>query len=180
MVTSIYINKSVSICMTLNIILSRTLIVFSLILCLVAGASAAEESATQSLDNGSSVQAGSTVNLNDINSLDLINDTATRELVLSNLESNGVNTSVLRAAISVGATGKVKNILEYYKDKIQANPDAVKPEATADESAAGNGESKTTSEEATPVPTGTKSPLSPFVTLIGIAAAGCVAFVLKR
>lgn len=165
--------------MTLNLNLFGTLIVFSLILCLVAGVSAAEESTTQSVgNNGSSVQTGNAANLNDISTLDLINDTVTRDQVLSNLESNGVNTSVLRAAISVGASGKVKNILEYYKDKIQANPNAVKPEATAEGSAAETGESKTT-PEATPVPTGTKSPLSPFVALIGIVAAGCIAF-LKR
>lgn len=137
-----------------------------LLLCAPVWVSAAEESAANSST--------------DISAMDIINDTTLRDEVLANLESNGVNTSVLRAAISVGATGKVQNILEFYKDKLKANPNYVKPEETGNESTDKSNVDETVPAESVPLPTETKSPVSPFTILAGIGAAGCVIIFLKR
>ena len=150
----------------------------ALVCALPGGVSAAEA-------NGSPEPAESTVSpidlsSMDVRSMDIINNSELRDTVISNLESNGVDTSVLKAAISVGANGKVANILEYYKDKLQANPDYVNPTEDVKSSAEEKEEKNEMADEPTAIPTDTKSALSPFIALIGIAIAGCAAFAMKR
>ncbi|NLV26065.1 MAG: hypothetical protein GXY48_02690 [Methanomicrobiales archaeon] len=132
-----------------------------------------------SLAEDTGMNVSETVNTMDINSMDIINDTELQSTVLENLESNGVDTSVLRAAISVGATGKVRNILELYKDKLQANPDYVKPEESENQSAQDITKEETSPAETAPVGTEAKSPLSPFTILVGLMAGVCIIYMKK-
>jgi hypothetical protein len=155
------------------------LIFIALIFCVSSVVSAAENSAVQSSGNDSSVQSAS-LSTQSPDTMDIINNSDLREEVITNLESNGVNTSVLQAAISVGNTEKVKNILVYYKDKLQAAPKNETSSPVESEAVKEKQTSKATEEGQTPVPVGTKSPLSPFTVLMGIGLAGCAVFLLKR
>lgn len=157
--------------MQLKVRFSGLCILTALILCIMTGVSLAE-------DTGMNVSE--TVNTMDINSMDIINDTELQSTVLENLESNGVDTSVLRAAISVGATGKVRNILELYKDKLQANPDYVKPEESGNESTPVTSNTETVPEEPTPIPTKTQSPISLITVVFGFMAVLCIFSFQKR
>jgi len=170
----------VSMLMNFNTKFIGIFIFISLVLCITTVVSAENNSAVQSTVNELTVQTENANSHNDINSTDIINDTDLREEIISNLESNGVNTSVLRAAISVGDNNKAKNILELYKDKLQANPDYVKPEQTEINPGKDNSDSNTIPVKSTPAPSETKSPLSIFTVIIGIGAAICVTLFLKR
>lgn len=155
--------------MQLKVRFSGLCIFTALILCLMTGVSVAENT---------EMNVSETVNTMDISSMDIINDTELQDTVLANLESNGVDTNVLRAAISVGATGKVRNILELYKDKLQANPDYVKPDKSVNQSSQDNTE--TMPEEPAPLPTKTQSPISLITVIFGFMAVLCIFSLQKR
>lgn len=126
---------------------------------------------------------------------DFVNNSEFREKILSDLESKGVDTAELRAAMQSGDQEKILKLMDSFRDKLPGGPqngtpgpkfdgkepmgNQTKYNGPADKS--GTAPSPVQSaQKSQPVPTPTKSPLSPLIVLTGIGAVGLAVAAIKR
>ena len=122
------------------------------------------------------------------------NDTAFEERMVKDLESQGVDTTELKAAIASGDQEKIRSVMEGLKDKMprpsmngtpgnegkpQGN-DAPQQKPADKQAPAESNSGEKPSETTGPQPTQTQSPLSPLTIIAGIGAAGLAVVSLKR
>ena len=122
------------------------------------------------------------------------NNTAFEERMVKDLESQGVDTTELKAAIASGDQTKIRSVMDGLRDKMprpSMNGTPGKEAAPQGNNAPQQkpGEKQTPAESksvekpaetSVPQPTQTKSPLSPLTIIAGIGAAGLAIVSLKR
>ena len=93
-----------------------------LLIILTPGVSAGNETVMQVLENHSTVQPCSLPPQNNSTPPDFVNNSEFRDKIISDLESNGVNTSELKAAIASGDQEKSRDLMESLRDKFRHGP----------------------------------------------------------
>jgi hypothetical protein len=112
---------------------------------------------------------------------DFVNNTEFQNKMISDLDSAGVNTSEIKAAIASGDQEKVRSLMESYRDKMPGPRNGTPGDGRMGPGPQGQpGSQSQQQEQSTPMPTPTQSPISPLTILAGIGAAGCATLLLKR
>ena len=93
-----------------------------LLIVLTPGVSAGNETVMQASENHSTVQPCNLPPQNNGTPPDFVNNSEFRDKMISDLESNGVNTSELKAAIASGDQEKSRNLMESLRDKLPHGP----------------------------------------------------------
>jgi hypothetical protein len=116
---------------------------------------------------------------------DFVNNTEFQNKMISDLETAGVNTSEIKAAIASGDQAKVRSLMESHRGKMPGPRNGTPGDGGMGPGMGPGpqgqpGLQSQPQEQATPMPTPTQSPISPLTILAGIGAAGCVTFLNKR
>jgi|GEM_PF-4776179 len=122
---------------------------------------------------------------------DFANNSEFQNKMISDLESAGIDTSEIKAAIASGDKERVRNLMTSYRDKLPGPMNGTPGESgmgpgmgPGPQGQPGDikqpGPGSQSQEQSSPVPTPTQSPVSPLTILVGIGAAGCATLLLKR
>lgn len=130
---------------------------------------------------------------------DFTNNSQFRENLLSDLESKGIDTTELRAAMESGDQEKIRQLMDSFRDKLPDRPQNgtsgsgfdgkeqrgnLSTQGSHTDKVSGVSGTAPTSiqsvKQSQPVPTPTKSPLSPIAIILGIGIAGLAFASIKR
>ena len=101
-----YFSKIISLC-----------ILLSMICCFVPVITGAESPGAQSVDKSKEIQPGTVPPDNNGNPPDFVTDLSFQERMVKDLESQGVDTAGLKAAIASGDKEKIRAVMDALKDK---------------------------------------------------------------
>jgi hypothetical protein len=118
---------------------------------------------------------------------DFANDSAFLERMVQDLESRGVDTTELKAAIASGNQEKIRAVMDSIRDRMPQPPmngtpgrEGIPPGSAESQGSPAGKSSVQPEQTQEPQPAATRSPLSPLTVLAGLGAAGTALVSMKK